>query len=289
MIEVAKTNNIYFPLCLLAYQERDLECEGSLFVPTLPQLANDIISFGIVEYAAKLSKDRFVFSSVDKLAFDKYIKSQKLKVENEFDKYIVLSALKLTIDIHNIEVIKSIHKTFTNYVNVFESEFGKDVRVKIHKDLLRDVRDKKLDERMFRVYCAIVSIIGKKQFVRITRKRIAIRMLGFKSEDVFDKLQANYKLLTDRQIETTVNNCQRRNLFDFVTYGKRLIFYSLNRSKSELAKLVIESIAKQKHSKDKKEIRNKLLKIESDKLAYNLNKDYAAKLSEAIAKTDLKY
>lgn len=136
----------------------------------MPQLANDIISFGIVEYAAKLSKDRFVFSSVDKLAFDKYIKSQKLKVENEFDKYIVLSALKLTIDIHNIEVIKSIHKTFTNYVNVFESEFGKDVRVKIHKGLLLDVKSEKLDERIFRVYCAIVSIIGKKTICQDYKK-----------------------------------------------------------------------------------------------------------------------
>ena len=38
MNEVAKTNNIYFPLCLLAYQERDLECEGSLFAVSYTHL-----------------------------------------------------------------------------------------------------------------------------------------------------------------------------------------------------------------------------------------------------------
>ena len=47
------------------------------------------------------------------------------------------------------------------------------------------MKDKRIDERMFRIYCGIKAIVGKSELKRVTIKRIKYAMFGYKSETVY--------------------------------------------------------------------------------------------------------
>jgi len=287
-----RTDNIYFPLCFLSYvseeqREEIARIPGAMAVPEIRHIAGKIISFGLVEYAKKL-KNEWLLNDCERNEIEEYIRKNKLiaYIGNDiFDRYIVLSAINIGIDIANLEKTKLSHKELDNYRARFENVYGTDAKVKIHKDILFEVREGQFDERMFRVYCGVLSVIGDKQFVRITKERIMYAMLGCKSEKVFQRFEQNYKLLTERKVKTTIDKLRDRGFFDCITYGKRMTFYSTKFREAALHSVVAEAIAKNKLKKEKSKLKSEMLKdIVENKLTL-LRTEYIKKQAEPEEET----
>ena len=246
-MENNKTDNIYFSLSCLNY-DKDISKTAGL-----------LISYGIVNFAKKLEKE-IELNDDDYNKIENYIENNNLKKSIfPIDNFIILSAIKLNIDIVSLHWIKKNYSEINNYIINFELQHGKDAKVKLHKDLLFEVRDKKFDERLFRIYCGIVSIIGNKKFVRITNKRISYRMLGFKSEDIYYKEKSNYKLMTSRQVRTCTDKLSEKNLFAKLTYRNRLTFYSTAYRGKQFNDVLTSSIALGKEKKEVNRILNQQL------------------------------
>ena len=249
-----KTDNIYFPLCCLNF-DKDIS-----------KTAGHLISYGIIEYASKL-ENNIELNDGDYEKIENYIEEHNLS-NNEDNYFIVLSAIKLNITMGSLSKTLKQHSEIETYINLFEYKYGKDAKVKVNKGILFDVRDKKnIDERMFRVYCAVVSVIGNKSFIRITNKRISYRMLGFKSEDVYYKEKHKSKILTARQIKTVTDKLSDRNFFAMRTYRNRLTFYSTKYRDAEFDTILTNSIAMNKAKKEVKKINNeKINTVVAEKL-----------------------
>lgn len=246
-MENNKTDNIYFPLCCLNY-DKDISKTAGL-----------LISYSIVEFAKKLENE-IELNDDDDDKIENYIEENNLKKSIfPIDNFIILSAIKLKISISSLHWTKKQHSEINSYIINFENKYGTDAKVKIHKDLLFEVRDEKFNERLFRVYCGIVSVIGNKKFVRITNKRISYRMLGFKSEDIYYKEKSNYKLMTARQIKNCTDKLSEKNLFAKLTYRNRLTFYSTAYRGKKFNEVLTSSIALNKERKEVNRILNKQL------------------------------
>jgi hypothetical protein len=281
-----KTNNIYFPLCFLNYLNENDEEENHnssyITLPDIPSIANKIISYGIVVYAKKLERE-WSISQIENIEIDKYIRENKLinSLSNSpLDRFIVLAAMNMGICINNLKQTKLRYKDLENYLARFESDHGMDAKVKIHKDILFEVRDRKFDERMFRVYCGVLSIIGNKPFVRITIKRIMYAMLGCKSEKVFCQFEHGSGLLTARQTKLTIDKLRDRGFFDCITYGKRITFYSTKFREAALQSVVAEAIAKNKLKKEKSKLKSEILNNNIEEKLSLLRSEYLKKQVE---------
>jgi len=245
-MEKEKNQYVHFPLCCLNY-DKDISKTAEL-----------LISYGIIEFAKQLEKDiELNDSDIDRI--EKYIDDNDLFNVEEDDYFIILSAFKLGIDISSINNTKQNHSKLNSYINSFEFKHGKDAKIRMHKTILFEVRDRQFNERLFRVYCGILSVIGDKGFIRITNKRISYRMLGFKSEDVFSKEKSNYKLMTARQIKTCSDKLCEKNLFDKLTYRNRLTFYSTKFRGKAFQEVLTNSIALNKVKKNVNRILNEKL------------------------------
>lgn len=247
-MENNKTDNIYFELCCLNFNK------------DISKTADLLISYSIVEFAKKLEVIELDENDIDKI--ENYIDDNKLNVKTEFDNYIILALIKLNIDIGSLQSVKKEHLELRKHVTEFENKYGADCKVKIHKDLLFEVRDKKFNERLFRVYCGIVSIIGKKKFVRITNKRISYTMMGFKSEKVYNSEKSKYKLMTSRQIKTCTNKLTEKNFIARLTYRNRMTFYSTAYRGKKFNEVLTSSIALNKEKKEVNRILNEQLTTE---------------------------
>ena len=208
-----KNQYIHFPLCCLNY-DKDVSKTAEL-----------LISYGIIEFAKQLEK-KIELNDLDTEVIENYIDENRLGYVSESDYFIILSAKKLGIDISSVSNTKHKHSEINRFINDFEYKHGKDAKVRVHKSIIFEVRDKQFNERLFRVYCAILSVIGNKNFIRITIKRISIRMLGFKSNEVYYKEKSKYNLMTARQIKTCSEKLSEKNLISKLTYRNRLTFYS---------------------------------------------------------------
>ncbi len=274
----AKTNNIYFPLCFLAYvpdSESDNDFEGCYALPDLKTIANKIISYGVIEYAKKLQREDFFISEYGKKKIAEYVRRNKLHLKKDlFDRFIIVSAIKLNIYFYNLEGLKEQHRELAKYLDSYERKNGKDVNVKMHKNILFEIMEKKFDERMFRVYCAALSVIGNKSFVQITIKRISYRMHGYKTQDIYLASKPTCEVLTARQIKTTIDKLQERNFFDFFTYGNRKTFYSTKLRGKQLFDVLTYAVSKAKHKKTKRKIANKILSIEVKHKMNELDNEY---------------
>lgn len=249
-MENNKTDNIYFSLCCLNY-DKDIS-----------KTAGILISYSIVEFAKKLENE-IELNDDDDDKIENYIEENNLKKSIfPIDNFIILSAIKLNISISSLHWTKKQHSEINNYIINFENKYGTDAKVKIHKDLLFEVRDEKFNERLFRVYCGIVSVIGSKKFVRITNKRISYRMLGFKSEDIYYKEKSYYKLMTARQIKNCTDKLCEKNFFARLTYRNRMTFYSTAYRGKEFNEVLTSSIALNKEKKSVNKIFNELLTSE---------------------------
>ncbi len=286
-----KTNNIYFPLCLLNYIDNEDEEENmhSTFtiLPDISTIAGKLISYGIVEYAKKLERS-WSISQIEDYEICRHIQEQNLTTyqsSDPLDRYIILAAQCLRLKIGDLEITKLNHKHLDDFHYQFENVHGKDAKVKIHRDILFEVREKQFDERMFRVYCGVLSIIGKKPYVRITMKRILYAMLGCKSEKVFNEIEHKQKLLSARQVKTTIDKLRDRGFFDYVTHAKRMTFYSTKFRDPALNSVVSEGIAKNKLKKEKSKLKSEMLKNDIEEKLKVLRSEYLRKQNEPVQET----
>jgi hypothetical protein len=281
-----KTNNIYFPLCFLSYREHEIIYgEDEEYIPTLPEIADYILDYGIVEYAMKLQRDEFFISDNDMSEVKKIGKEKRIMISSKLNKYIILSCLKLEIDLGNIENSKRSHAKLSLYLQEYEARHGKDAKVKIHKDILFEVRDKKFDERLFRIYCAVLSVIGNKNFVRITIKNISYRMHGYKTSDIYLMSDPSYEVLTHRQIKTALDKLQQRSLIHCNTYGKRQTFYSVKLKDERLLNVIAEKKSNEKFRKSKTKKANEMLDLKVKEKHLKLLMEYEKTLkNEGVKK-----
>ncbi|HEY5533736.1 MAG TPA: hypothetical protein VIL99_02170 [Ignavibacteria bacterium] len=170
------------------------------------------------------------------------------------------------------------YEEVNKFVERYEDKYKRDALVKVGKDLLFDVRDGKFNERLFRVYSAIKSLIGNKDFCRITLKTISYRMYGFKKLDIFKKefdSINNFQQLSDRQIKTSVEKLMQLKFFEKATIKNRCTYYSIKNRNEEFKIKLSDFLSKRKIDKNKSKIQN----IQLDKM---IDKKYEEKLKKII-------
>ena len=103
-------------------------------------------------------------------------------------------------------------------------------------------------------------------------------MHGYKTEDIYLGSNPTCKVLTARQIKTTIDKLQERNFFDVITYGNRQTFYSTKYRHERLFDVLTKSISAKKDSKMKSKTRSKMLKLRVNALASEKEKLYIDEL-----------
>jgi hypothetical protein len=280
---IKKDRMFYFPLYALRY--------STDFHKTLDY----IISYCIVEYGYWLYSN-FVLSSGDNSNIQRAVTKNPI---NNFDcgddlhDYIVFASLRYGIKIFDIKILLNKHKAIINFISYYENQYGKDARVKVHRDLILETRDGKFDYNLFRLYCAVKSILGKKPFCRITSDRLMYRMLGYKSKEVFERECCSDRLLSRRKIDLRVNKLVNKKFVDTITYRKRIKFYSTQFKGKPFEDLLKDSLALSKANKLQRGIRNKRidegvdLKVMELTAQMNNGKEFSDIKQEAISKLNL--
>jgi hypothetical protein len=129
----------------------------------------------------------------------------------------------------------------------FERINGKDAAVRIAKDWVFEARDGKgISYRELAVLCSLYSSIGAKDYpVRVTRDQVRRRMLGYKSAEVAKRelpnRQDGAKLLTIRQISSSLEKLHERRFFARARANERQTYYSNRLTQEELERKLIES------------------------------------------------
>lgn len=240
---------LYFPLYSLRYSTDHTK--------TLDY----ILCYCIVEYGYRLYSN-FILKNGDTAWIDRAVTKNPIanfNYEDEEHYYVVFASLKYNIKIYDIHSILDKHKAIVNFISYYEYKYGKDVRVKIHVDLLLDTKNNRFDYNLFRLYCAIKSVLGKKSFCRITSDRLRYRMQGYKSQKVYEIDCAQDKLLTRRQIEARIEKLIRKKFVSTITYNRRLKFFSTRYRDKQLEDLVVNSISLSKALKAERKARSERL------------------------------
>ena len=262
-MDIEKTKTLIFPLCLLNFpDERHNKYDK-------------IISYSIVRFAKKLMET----IDIEEEGFSQFIKRNKIIDFNKkykLHKYIIHTCKILSITIGNITGLIYEYEEMNNFEYEYEKQYGKDAQVKVNNKLLFEVRDSKFNERLFRVYCAIKSLIGEKDFCRITLKTISYRMYGFKKLDIFKKefdSINNYQQLSDRQIKTATEKLMQLKFFEKSTRNKRCTYYSVKQRDENFNTKLSDFLTKRKLDKNKSKIQNQIIdKMINDKYEESLKK-----------------
>lgn len=215
------------------------------------ELMEHIISYGLVHYSKMLkesfelyeSDENSVLNCVSKnsfVDFDKY---------SEDDYYLVLAYKKLDCSSKYLKTTRKKYEELSRFIKEYESIFGRDAKVSVHKNILFEVKGGSFDFDLFRVYCGVLARIGNKPFLRITCSNISYTMMGYKSKKVFLNTTGIYEQMTERKIRTRLMKLQQKNLIDFITYRRRLVFYSSRFKHERLNALVEQALLKRKVKK----------------------------------------
>ena len=170
-------------------------------------------------------------------------------------------------------------ETLTEFKSNFESRHGRDVRVRVAKDLVFEARDNTgISYREFAVLCATYSCIGAKSYpVRITRQKIQCRMLGYKSPSIMqteigDRIDGA-KPLTFRQINYTLDALHKRQFFARARANERQTFYShrLTQETLEARLLAGKSYSEQFHQRRRQRDAELIKKVKQAKRAIKVD------------------
>lgn len=277
MEKYQKKYQFYFPLYALRYSKDYRE--------TL----DFIISYCIVEYGYWLYSNHTLtsqnYSRIQQAVEQNQISN--FDYENDEHYYFILASIQQGVAIHNIETVLFKHKRINNFISQYEHYHRKDVRVKVHRDLLVETRDGKFAFDLFRVYCAIKSILGIKPFCRITSERIKYCMLGFKSKKVFELEKCTDTLFSRGRIDYRINILSNKKLIDKVTFRKRIRFISTRFKGKQLEDVVTTSLAFKIANKEQRTIRNNRInmnvELKANEIIAKMNK--GKELSELIEYT----
>jgi len=229
MNDFEKGNQAYFPLQALRFNTDK--------AVTL----DHIISYSIIEFAYYLSRTADLsntdyertsdfLSAYYHCEYDDDLTAEAQAMhEDDFNSHILMACKIMGVEIGSIEATKTRHSKLNSFIDDYEKRHGKDCKVKIHKGMLFDARDGKIDFELFSLYCAIKSVLGKREFSRITNETLRYRLLGFKKKSIYDsRAKSKHKdnLLTDFQIAQRVIKLQERGLINYVTHRRRLKMFT---------------------------------------------------------------
>lgn len=260
MANYKKDTMLYFPLYSLRYSTDH------------SKTLDYVLCYCIVEYGYRLYSN-FTLKSGDNAWIDRAVTNNPVKnfnYENEEHFYIVFAALRYHMKIYDINSLLEKHKAINNFISYYEYKYGKDVRVKVHIQLLLDAKENRFPYDLFRLYCGVKSVLGKKPFCRITSDRLRYRMLGFKSKKVFELEFSQDKLMTRRQIEARIDKLIIKKLIGTITYKRRLKFYSSRYKDKQLEDIVTNGIALAKAIKLERKARSQRLSKNIDLKVHEL-------------------
>jgi len=188
------------------------------------KLINHILDF----YIIKSIKDKGFMDFYDKLnnKFDICYK--------EFinDKFYEINKNILKVKLNNFKKVMIHYKKIIKHNKIFENSYnGRDAKIKIFINLLNDIILKNaLNEKQFRILCAIYSVIGMKPFYRIYNYEINYRANGYRSVEIYNNEMKRTKrqnvFYSNKIIRKIRIELKYRNFFD-IFYDKRKYFYSI--------------------------------------------------------------
>ena len=255
-----KSNNLVFPLCLLSYNNEKnnkfdkynliMDCS---IVRWAKIISGKLGDEGIDEYEDKIDEYFEELNGEDNTKNTSVIGYD----ESNLHKCIIIACIELGINIYDISATIREYDTAQAFINKYEGNYGNDALVKLHKNLLFDVVNNKFNERYFKIYCAIISLIGKKKYRKITVNEIRYRMNGYKKKEIFEiekETNKNIEILTDSQITTITKKLKKYNFLDRETVKRRFTYYSKKLRGEKFRKALIDDLAKRKFAKEKAKI-----------------------------------
>ncbi len=203
-----------FPLCCLAYIAGDKN--------KLEEVAN----FCVVDKAIKMDHNYKIKGRIKDTDFS-FMTAKDFDITQKLHLSIALVSKDLGININSMEDATHSWLKIKEFVDQYEKKYGIDAYCRMGRQLTYETISGELPLRIYLVLAAIHSILGKRNsFLRITYKRIAYCMNGFKKKDFAFKENPNLRLLTDRQIGTCVEKLREKNLIRVFVYNHREKFYS---------------------------------------------------------------
>lgn len=233
---MADESYFQFPLCALAY--------GS----TIKERFQEILAFCVMEVGeavkAKVTQD----------IIEEHIRNARGEgsVPTDFrgnmHRHIeaVLGARTTNVRLGSVEATIRQHKSLGDFIERFEFAYGRSPLVRIKTEFVWDIlKNDGMSNRELTILCAVYSCIGAKEWpVRITKKTIGHRMLGYKSEAMMkaeiQRRPDREKPLTERQILTTLDKLHSRGFFARMRANARQTYYSHRLTQEEMKKALYE-------------------------------------------------
>jgi hypothetical protein len=167
---------------------------------------------------------------------------------------ILTAAEELKIAPGALNEFKTNYKILDSLYSDFRSNYGEDAFCRIGHQLITEVRKDLFDWDLFRTYCAIHSIIGKKRYyARVCKKQILIRMNGFKSEKLHHIYKQEISFISRYKLDKLIELLELKKMINKVTVLNRLTYYSTRYSKKKLMEVVQHKLIMNKKRKLKLE------------------------------------
>ena len=233
---MSESTYFQFPLYALAYGKEPRQRLGEL------------ISFCCVEVGYK--------ESAGMTLAEKKMKADKLnhkpggfRQSNDAHLSLVIGMLKLNVGHGVAQTILEEHERLSGFIRSMNSRHGYSPYVRIRSDLFWEARKGDMDYRRFSVLCAIYSVIGSKDYCRVTRGRIISGALGYKSAammtpEVLAQRIDDARPLTENQVRRTLDDLENSSLFFRVQVSKRKVIFSNRLSRKELKAKAFEAATK---------------------------------------------
>jgi hypothetical protein len=273
---------LQFPLCALAFGQ-------DLFTRL-----HHIISYGVVTAGAemfkKLDKD-ILEEKADRIANEPKTPDD-YDLKNYWHVAVMIGAHDLGVDILSLERTLKNYQTLDAFVKAFEKKHPGHVLVRFKEHWAFEVRDNNmLTAREFGILCGMYSVLGDKDFARITRDRLIRRALGYKDEAVFkaerwnrDDHEVPMQLW---ELQRSLDKLDERKFFARARPNRRQTFYALSLSKEQLMERLVvhktrraEFHAERQASNESLQqlIRAKMLALEKAKPRIKVNKPPKARI-----------
>jgi len=158
-------------------------------------------------------------------------------------------------------------ETLNSFLHEFEASNGRDAWTSVKTSYLFDARDGQLPIDLFRLVCAVKSIIGKRNFNKTYKNVVLSRMFGAKKPDLMqpDDKEKYDKLSRRRQWNNLIDKAEQRTLLTFIP-ASRGYFVSI---KYNSEKLRDEVIKRTKISRRKMKIIQYPKKIKTNEISKN--------------------
>jgi len=226
-----------FPLYALAYGSES------------KQRLNDIIDYCCVEVGTKESAG-MALDEKREAAEELSAKPQGYNPTYPTHLALVIGMKMLNVCNGNAQAMLDGHRSVRQFVQTMTTQHGTSPLVRIRSDLFWSTFKGEMSYRRFSVLCAVYSVIGSKDYCRVTRDRIIAGALGYKSAGMIspDLLATRFdgvEPLTENQVRRTLDELENASLFARVQVSKRKVVFSNRLSRKEVMAKVLSATTKQ--------------------------------------------